>query len=142
MAPEEIDLTAARGGQAPGTGEPILAGIGSFGPWLPHRSSYAPLPDDDMLRIGLNRAVAPIADKEVPDSRSRGPKRVLRELGPHPEDGAPVWLKAGHYDPFVAHRRRYASLPPDVEPEALTLEQALARIEKEAGPAGGKPRGR
>ena len=45
---------------------------------------------------------------------------MLRELGPHPEDGAPVWLKTGHYGPFVAHRRRSALLPPNFEPDAGT----------------------
>ena len=42
--------------------------------------------------------------------------KVLRELGRHPGDGAPVRLKTGHYGPFVAHRRRYASLPKDPRP--------------------------
>ena len=78
-------------------------------------------------------------------SRSRGPKRVLRELGSHPADGAAVWLKTGHYGPFVAHRRSYASLPRDVAPDDLTLEQALALLEDEGGaghPAsGGRPGG-
>ena len=54
---------------------------------------------------------------------------MLRELGSHPADKAPVWLKTGHYGPFVAHRRSYASLPEDVAPEALTLERALELLE-------------
>ena len=58
--------------------------------------------------MGLNRAVALIADKEVRTSRAREPKRTLRKLGSHPADGAPVWLKSGRHGPFVAHRRRYA----------------------------------
>ena len=52
--------------------------------------------------------------------------RVLRELGPHPGDRAPVWLKTGRYGPFVAHRRRCASLPEDLVPFDLTVERALA----------------
>ena len=36
---------------------------------------------------------------------------VLEAVGSHPDDGAPVWLKTGHYGPFVAHRRSDASLP-------------------------------
>ena len=70
-----------------------------------------------MLAVGINRAVALIADKEIRRSRARGPNTVLRELGRHPGDGAPVRLKTGHYGPFVAHRRRYASLPKDLAPE-------------------------
>ncbi len=82
-----------------------------------------------MLAIGLNRALALIAEKEIRASRAREPSRVLRRLGRHPGDGAPVWLKTGRHGPFVAHRQRYASLPEDVAPEELALEQALAVLE-------------
>ena len=35
-----------------------LAGIGRYGPWLRHGATYvAPPEDEDMLTIGLNRAV-------------------------------------------------------------------------------------
>ena len=135
--PETVDLALARRllalprtvGRHPETGEPIRAGIGRYGPWLRHGEIYAAIPDgEDVLEIGINRAVALITDKEVRASRARGPKRVLRRLGPHPEDGAPVWLKTGRFGPFVAHRRRYASLPGDMAPEDLTLERAVALL--------------
>ncbi|MDD9990827.1 MAG: type I DNA topoisomerase [Rhodospirillales bacterium] len=45
-------------GEHPDTGKPILAGIGRYGPWLKHGAGYVPLPEDeDVLAIGLNRAV-------------------------------------------------------------------------------------
>ena len=134
IEPEEVSLDVALGllalprevGVHPESGEPVLAGIGRYGPWLRHGHVYAAIPDDDdVLTIGLNRAVVVLGEKAVRESRARGPRRVLREVGAHPEDGAPVWLKTGHYGPFVAHRRSYASLPEDVEAEKLTLEQAL-----------------
>ena len=105
MEPETVDLDLARRllalprivGPHPGTGEPIRAGIGRYGPWLRHEDSYAAIPaDEDVLAIGINRAVALVADKEIRESRARGPKQVLRRLGQHPGDGAPVWLKTGH----------------------------------------------
>ena len=117
-------------GPHPETGEPVLAGIGRYGPWLRHGETYTAIPeDDDVLTAGINRAVMLIAEKDVRESRARGPKRVLHKLGPHPADGAPVWLKTGHYGPFVGHRRRYASLPKEIEPEDLSLEQALALLD-------------
>ena len=73
--------------------------------------------DDDVLTAGINRAEMPIAGKGVRESRARGPKQVLRKFGPHPADGASFWLKTGHYGPFVAHRRRWASLPKEIEAE-------------------------
>ena len=54
---------------------------------------------------------------------------------PPPDDGALVWLKTSHYSPFVAHHRRYASFPPDLDPEALTLEQGLALVAEAASPS-------
>ena len=42
--------------------EKILAGIGRFGPYLKHGASFTSIPpDDDVLNIGLNRAVDLIA---------------------------------------------------------------------------------
>ena len=139
MEPETVDLDLARRllalprevGRHPDTGQPILAGIGRYGPWLRHEDTYAAIPaDEDVLAIGINRAVALITDKEIRESRARGPKQVLRRLGRHPGDGAPVWLKTGHYGPFVAHRRRYAGVPEDLALDTLTLEQAVDLLER------------
>ena len=139
MAPETVDLDLARRllalprivGRHPGTGQPIRAGIGRYGPWLRHEDTYAAIPaDEDVLAIGINRAVALVTDKEIRESRARGPKQVLRRLGRHPGDGAPVWLKTGHYGPFVAHRRRYAGVPEDLALDTLTLEQAVDLLDR------------
>ena len=142
LEPDDIDLGTAlrllalprRVGLHPETGAPILAGIGRYGPWVRHGETYAAIPgDEDVLAVGINRAVALIADKEIRRSRARGPNTVLRELGRHPGDGAPVRLKTGHYGPFVAHRRRYASVPKDLAPEDVTLDAAVALLERAAG---------
>ena len=139
MKPETVDLDLARRllalprivGSHPDTGQPILAGIGRYGPWLRHEDTYAAIPaDEDVLAIGINRAVALVTDKEIRESRARGPKQVLRRLGRHPGDGAPVWLKTGHYGPFVAHRRRYAGVPEDLALDTLTLEQAVDLLDR------------
>ncbi len=138
LSPEEIDLGTAlrllalprRVGAHPETGAPVLAGIGRYGPWVRHGETYAAIPKgEDVLEVGINRAVALIADKVIRQSRMRGPSVVLHELGRHPVDGAPVRLKTGHYGPFVAHRRRYVSLPEGLDPDGLTLEGALALLE-------------
>ena len=53
-------------GTHPDTGKTILAGIGPYGSWLKHGTVYVPLPDDeDVLAIGLNRAVALVDAKRV-----------------------------------------------------------------------------
>ena len=72
-APDEVTLDVARGllalprevGINPASGKPVAAGIGRFGPWLRHGRTYAAVPkDEDVLTIGLNRAVMLIAEKE------------------------------------------------------------------------------
>ena len=55
-----------RVGVHPDTGKTILAGIGRYGSWLKHGTTYMPLPDDeDVLTIGLNRAVALVDAKRA-----------------------------------------------------------------------------
>ncbi|MYE01239.1 MAG: type I DNA topoisomerase [Alphaproteobacteria bacterium] len=67
MAADEITPAVARAllalpravGAHPDTGKRILAGIGRYGAWLKHGNDYIALPDDeDVLTVGLNRAVA------------------------------------------------------------------------------------
>src|SRR5690242_7052153 len=93
IKPEDVDLKTALGllslpreiGRHPETGEPITAGIGRFGPYLKHGSAFASLgADDDVLTIGLNRAVTVLAEAKT--APRRGPQ-LLREIGPHPEGG-------------------------------------------------------
>ncbi len=52
-------------GVHPGTGRRILAGIGRYGPWLKHGRDYVGLAEDeDVLGIGLNRAVVLVDARE------------------------------------------------------------------------------
>ncbi|MDA0902290.1 MAG: type I DNA topoisomerase, partial [Proteobacteria bacterium] len=46
----------------PETGLKIVASIGPFGPYLLHDKKYSSVKEDDILEIGLNRAVTVIAD--------------------------------------------------------------------------------
>ena len=46
----------------PETGEKIVANIGPFGPYLLHEKKFTSVKEDDILQIGLNRAVDLIAE--------------------------------------------------------------------------------
>ena len=64
-------------GRHPDSGEPISAGIGRFGPYLKLGSTFASLgADDDVLNIGLNRAVTVLA--EAKSGGRRGPQLIAR----------------------------------------------------------------
>ncbi len=114
-------------GLHPETREPILAGLGRYGPYIKHGTTYRSLKDDDVLNIGLNRAVSILA--EAP-GRGRAP--AGKPLGDHPEDGKPVTLHDGRYGPYVKHGKLIASLPKGSDPEQTTLDSAIQVLAERA----------
>ncbi|TVQ58470.1 MAG: DNA topoisomerase I, partial [Rhodobacteraceae bacterium] len=119
-------------GAHPEDGEPIEAGVGRFGPYVKHGKTYANLKDaEEVLTIGLNRAVDLIAQKRESPGRRAAAAEPLRTLGEHP-DGGPVTLHSGRYGPYVKWGKVNATLPKETAPEAATLEEALALIAAKA----------
>jgi DNA topoisomerase I len=109
-------------GPHPEDGEMITAAIGRFGPYLKHGKEYRSLPkDDDVLTIGLNRAISLLAE---PKPQRRGMPTPIKSLGAHPSDGAPVNLFNGRYGPYVSHGGVNATLR-DISPDEVTLQQAV-----------------
>jgi DNA topoisomerase-1 len=148
LAPDDLDLERALGllslprevGRHPDDGEPIVAGVGRFGPYVQHGKTYANLSaGDDVLGVGLNRAVTLIEEK-----RAKGPRKGRfgadpgRALGDHPDKGGPIVVKNGRYGPYVSHDGVNATLPSDLTPDTITLEQAIGLIEARAARGGGK----
>jgi DNA topoisomerase-1 len=139
---DDLDLARALGllslprevGRHPDDGEPIIAAIGRFGPYVQHARTYANLSaGDDVLTVGLNRAVTLIEEK-----RARAPRKARfgaaagRSLGDHPEKGGPVLVRTGRYGPYVSHNGVNATLPSELGPETITLEEALALLQAKA----------
>ncbi len=120
-------------GLHPERGEPIEAGIGRFGPFVRMGAVYASLDrDDDVLVVGLNRAVDALAKKL--DS--------IRSMGPHPADGAPVVVRKGRFGPYAQHGSRVANLPRDMSMDDMTLERAVALLAEKGKVLKAKPGGR
>ena len=72
-------------GPHPETGKMIKAGIGRFGPFVVHDGKYASLQkDDDVMHIGMNRAVELIANKMARDAEkaANGGKAPARKKAP------------------------------------------------------------
>jgi DNA topoisomerase-1 len=139
LSPEDVDLEKALGllalprdvGPHPEDGEMIIAGVGRFGPYVKHGKTYANLEEgDDVLNIGLNRAVTLIAEKKANPGKGRrfgaDPGKVL---GEHPDKGGPIVVKKGRYGPYVSHDGVNATLTGELTPENVTLEQAVGLLE-------------
>ena len=127
-------------GNHPETGKPINAGIGRYGPFVQHERMYANLDSvDEVFEVGINRAVALLAEKAAGGGR-RGPTaKPLKELGEHPEAGGPVNVMEGRYGPYVKHGKINATIPKSIEPADLTMEDAVRLIAERAEKAGKKP---
>ena len=70
-------------GAHPEDGEPIEAGIGRYGPYVKHGSTYANLPDvDEVFEIGMNRALEVLAQKAAGRGGRGG--RGAAPAGPSP----------------------------------------------------------
>jgi DNA topoisomerase I len=151
LAPEDVDLAMALGllrlprevGSHPESGDPIVAGIGRFGPYVQHGKTYAGLePGDDVLNVGLNRAVMLIAQKQSKGGAGRRfGSDPGRPLGDHPIKGGPVVARNGRYGPYVNHAGVNATLPSDKTPETVTLQEAVGLIDAKAANGSTKAKG-
>ncbi len=135
--PMSVDLDTALGllrlpreiGNHPETGEMITAGIGRFGPYVKHAGAFKSLKgDDDVLTIGINRAVSLLAEP----SRGRAGAVPLRVLGKHPDDDADIGVFNGRYGPYVKHNKVIVNIPKGSDPESVTLEEMLPLLAEKA----------
>ena len=139
MDPEGITLERALAllsmprivGVHPEKAEEIVAHLGRFGPYITMGALSKTLDkDDDVLSLGLNRAVTLLADAK--------PRGLV--IGLHPGDGEKVEVRRGRFGPFLMHGKRVANLPRGTEMESVTLDEAvtiLAEKGKELPPLKG-----
>jgi DNA topoisomerase-1 len=141
VKPDEIDLSFAlrllslprEVGLHPESGKPITAGLGRYGPFVLHEGVYANLSDfEEIFNVGLNRAVDLIAEK-VASRGKRGQQSALKDLGAHPDGGGNVLVMDGRYGPYVKFGKINATLPKDVSPEQVSMEQAVELIAAKGG---------
>jgi DNA topoisomerase I len=119
-------------GVHPETKEKIQAGIGRFGPYVKMGAIFGSLDkDDDVLALGLNRAVDLLAKKMA----------SVRTIGPHPGDKELVTVRKGRFGPYVQHGKTVANLPRGVAMEDIALDDAVALLAekgKALKPKGGR----
>ena len=107
-------------GNDPNTGLPVMVKIGRYGPLVQmgtadnqKKPRFASLQRGQSIEtITLEEAVKLF---ELP-----------RELGEF--EGVPVTVGVGHYGPYVKHGNKYASIPKEMSPTAIDLDQAVGLI--------------
>ncbi|HVW82077.1 MAG TPA: type I DNA topoisomerase [Mycobacteriales bacterium] len=102
-------------------GEPVVARVGRYGPYVEKGDLRASIPDDlppDELTV--ERAVALL--NKTSDERL---------LGQHPDTGEPILVRSGRYGPYVTTQpldggeAKTASLFKDMDIESVTLDDAV-----------------
>jgi len=121
-------------------GNEITAQNGRYGPYIKKGTDSRSIETEEQIfTITLEQAEVLFAQ---PKRRGRQTKPPLADLGPHPESQAPVRVLEGRFGPYVTDGAINASLPRGMDPEAITMDEALgllrARAEKIAE-NGGKP---
>ena len=122
----------------PEDGKMIQAGIGRYGPYVLHEGTYANLESaDEVFEVGLNRAVSVLAEKRAGGRGARGQAAALKELGAHPEDGAPIKILSGRFGPYIKHGDTNANVPRGKDPLEVTLDEAVILIAERVAKGGG-----
>ncbi|MBN2089150.1 type I DNA topoisomerase, partial [candidate division KSB1 bacterium] len=107
-------------------GEPVLANIGRYGPYVQYGRKFVSLKEDDPHTITLERALEVIAEKKEADAN-----KVIKTY-----PGSDIQVLNGRYGPYITDGKKNARIPKGKEPAELTLDECRDLIEK--APAKGK----
>src|SRR5712692_5026209 len=118
-------------GLHPESGQPIVAGLGRFGPYVKHGDEYRSLAaEDDLFTVDLARALALFAEPKR-GGRRQMTKRVIRQIGV--EGGAALQVLEGRYGPYVTDGETNASIPKGLDPANISLQDARGLIDARRG---------
>ncbi|MFM7247961.1 MAG: DNA topoisomerase 3 [Actinomycetota bacterium] len=119
-------------------GEEITVANGRYGPYIKKGTETRSLgSEEELFTLTLEQAEEILAKPKERRGRGGGQQQSLKELGPDPESGGTITLKAGRYGPYVTDGETNASIPKDVLPDAVTPAMAaqLLAERRAKGPA-------
>ena len=106
----------------PKTHKPVLVKIGRYGPLV----QIGTADDEDKPRFAQmpkDKSIETITLEEALEL-FRLP-RVVGQL-----EGTDVTIGAGRFGPYVLHNKKYVSIPKEIDPLEITMDEAVALIEK------------
>ncbi|MCY4647415.1 MAG: type I DNA topoisomerase [Gammaproteobacteria bacterium] len=112
-------------GKDPGTGQPVEAGLGKYGPYVRRAKTYRNLES-------VERAFDITLEEALPLMSTRPGKTVLAVAGRHPETGEPLNVYKGRYGPYVTDGKVNAGIPRGRDPESLGADEALELLARAA----------
>ncbi len=109
-------------GMHPGTGKPVFASTGRFGPYVGSDGEFRSLKPAvaDPYTVTLDQALAILAEPKKPP---RGVE-IVKEIGKHPRTGKSLALYKSKQGLFLKKGLRRIYLPESVSPESLTSDAA------------------
>ncbi|MDX2197034.1 MAG: type I DNA topoisomerase [Cytophagales bacterium] len=102
-------------------GQPMVANIGKFGPYIKHGDKYYSLAKtDDPMTVTAERSIDIIAEKRQSESN-----KIIKEFA----ENAEVKVLNGKYGPYIVYGKRNIKIPKDRKPAELTLQDCTALAE-------------
>lgn len=124
---EKLLLLPRELGEHPSTGEPIIANIGQYGPYIGHAGDFRPLKGkDDPYDITLQRALKILSEPK----KLRKGESLVKELGVHPKTRKLVNVYESKSGKYLRKGFKRINLPANVAMETFTLEDAIELLKQ------------
>ena len=126
IIPQDVTLAMAKQllslprlvGHHPEDQKEITAAIGRFGPYLKWNGSFYSIgKDEDVLSIGMNKAIDIIATKNHKSAAGK-------VIGEH-KNGGEILIKDGRYGPYLQYKKKNVKIPKNIEKSEISVEVAM-----------------
>ncbi len=109
-------------GNEPGTGKPVSVKIGRFGPMV-QIGLAGEEEKPRFAQLNKGQSIQTITLEEALELF-----KLPRTLGEY--EGETVTVGSGRFGPYVQHKKKYVSVPKDINPLQMTLDDAVKLIEE------------